>query len=225
MSTQTPAKRTRSLHACDRCARLKKKCSGQQPCEKCVRSDLADACTFSPQSYGQPKLVPSHGISQPLPPLSTITQSLPQPRRPNFDDVETFLTSFVTSTDPSVNETFPSPLHADAQLVMGDHVFFGHGAILGQKRPDAWHGVRRRRYFVDGTYDSIDFAHLKVPDIPMDFENGRRTIPRTQEHVLHGTVDLETDDGSVLQGVSWAGKMVVCPNNHKIVSYQVYIDK
>jgi hypothetical protein len=138
--------------------------------------------------------------------------------------METFLTSFHSSA-AAANETFPSPLHADAQLIMGDHTFFGHGSILGSKSVDAWEGIRRRRYFVDGTYDATDIAQLKVPDIPLDFENGRRMLPRTEEHVLHGTVDLETDEGEVLQGVSWAGKMVVCPRNKKIVSYQVYIDK
>jgi len=55
LSTGAPLKRTHAKQSCTRCRKQKAKCSGEVPCERCVRCNEQDSCELWHRVAGRPK--------------------------------------------------------------------------------------------------------------------------------------------------------------------------
>ncbi|KII96180.1 hypothetical protein PLICRDRAFT_694220 [Plicaturopsis crispa FD-325 SS-3] len=115
-----------------------------------------------------------------------------------------FLASFYAVSDksgPAAHAEYTSHFLPSATLIMGPKIFPGHGGVH-TFREGAWEHVERRRHVIQGVFAGSE-----------------------GEVMLYGTVDYGMKDGTQVEGVQWAGRMVLSPTDRgpKISFYQVYI--
>ena len=105
---------------------------------------------------------------------------------------------------PSEHEVYVNLYAPDATLIMGPTTYSGHEGVRAF-RQTAWEKVSRRKHVCKGIFPS--------PSSP------------TTEIMVYGTVDYAFKDGSVKEGVEWAGRLLFTPVDGalKIAFYQVYL--
>lgn len=105
---------------------------------------------------------------------------------------------------PSGHQAYVDLYLPDATLIMGPTIYNGHKGVQAF-REAGWEKVSRRRHVCKGMFPS--------PSNP------------STEIMTYGTLDYGFKDGSVKEGIEWAGRLLLArvDGQPKIAFYQVYI--
>ena len=122
--------------------------------------------------------------------------------------LQKFVDGFYAASDvgPSGHQAYVDYYAPDTDLVMGPNQFKGREGVM-KFREAGWEKVATRKHVCKQVFPN--------PEKP------------EQEFMLYGTVSYGNKDGTSLDGVEWAARMVldkpVSANDAKIQQYRVYI--